>query len=310
MKKAILILLPLLLLLPDIVFGYDIVAVMDAERPHYQQALLGFQEVCDCSPTPMGGVKSIQHFTLSRIIIGDKNDAEVTANIRSCRPDLILAVGNRGLRAATAVPGIPILYMLVTHPNRIVGQRSNITGVELRLPADLQLQTIHSHLPDLKRLGVIYDPRRTGALISEAKIAAPAHGISLLASPIHDRSKIPQLLGAMQRANLDGFWMVPDLTVLSPATLQDIFLFSLENKIPLITFADKFLHLGAAVSITFNMRAVGIQAGEIAQEIAAGTPISAISPRAANQTTVKENDLIIKKLGVTYKRTGQQGGAR
>lgn len=310
MKKAILILLPLLLLLPDIVFGHDIVAVMDAERTHYQQALRGFQEICNCAPTPVGGVKAIQPFTLRRIVIGNMRKDEVTAQIRACRPDLILAVGNQGLRAAMTIADVPIIYMLVAHPDRIIGRRGNITGVELRLPADLQLKAMRAHLPDLKRLGVIYDPNRTGAFIANAKIAAPAHGITLLADPINDRSKIPEFLDAMHRADLDGFWMIPDLTVLSPATMQDIFLFSLENKIPLITFADKYLQQGAAVSITFDMQAIGIQAGKISQKIAAGTPISTIAPQTSNQAAVHANDLIIKKMGVTYKRTVQPGGAQ
>lgn len=102
--------------------------------------------------------------------------------------------------------------------------------------------------------------------------------------------------------------MIPDLTVLSPTTLQDLILFSLENKIPLITFADKYLRLGAAVSITFNMQAIGGQAGEIYHAIAAGTPASEIAATTAHQVIVHANHLIIKKMGVTYRHLDQKEG--
>ena len=309
MKKAFLIFLPLLLLLPNIVCGHDIVAVMDAERSHYQQALLGFQKICECSPAPTGGVKSVHPLTLRTVIIGNKGKDEIADAIRSLRPDIILAVGNRGLRAAATITGVPVVYMLVTSPDRIIGKRDNITGIELRLPANLQIKAMHTHLPDLKRLGVLYDPRRTGALIDKARIAAPDYDITLLPQSINNRSKIPELLNSMLANRIDGFWMIPDLTVLSPATLQNLLLFSLEKKIPLITFSDKYLHQGAAVSITFDMHAIGAQAGRITQAIINGAPISTIAGMPADQVIVHANHQIIKKMGVNYLHDEQQGGA-
>jgi len=310
MKKALLILVPLFLLLTDTVFGQEIVVLLDAERPHYLQVLQGFQTFCLHSPSPTTGVKSIHTSALHRIIIADKGADQIAADIRAYRPDLILAIGNRGLEAAMTVPEVPVVYLLVSQPARLVGNRANITGIELRLSAALQLAAMREHLPKLKRLGVIYDPLRTGDLIAEATIAAPQHGITLLARPLGNRSDIPQLLKSMQTAKLDGYWLIPDLTVMDPTTLPNFLLFSLANKIPLITFSDKYLQDGAAVSITFDMLEMGSQAGKIASAILCGTPASAIPPQPAQQALVKHNPLIVKKLGVTFLDQPQKGGER
>lgn len=292
------------------VFGHDIVAVMDAERPHYEQAMGGFLQVCSCSSKPAGGVKSVNPLTMHRLIIGGMNVDQITTSIQAHRPDLIIAMGNRSLRAAAKIHNVPILYLMVNNPAHIIAGHNNITGINFKLTASVQLESIHTHLQDLKRLGVIYDPRRTGKLIDKAQIAAPNYAMELLAHPIASRNEMPQLLHVMQKENLDGFWMIPDLTVLSPATIQEILLFSLENKIPLITFADKYLQQGAAVAITVNLPAMGVQAGKMALSILAGKPIATIPPEPAKQSLVNGNDLIIKKMGVNFKTTTPAGGTQ
>ena len=309
MKKSFLIIFPLLLLLPDIVFGYELVVVMDADRPSYQQAVGGFTKACSCPPTPVRGVKSIHTITPHQVLIGNKNTKESTAHIRTFQPDLILAIGNRSLKAAVQIHNVPIIYLLVANPARIIGKRNNITGIKLMLPADLQMKTMQKHLPNMNRLGVIYDQQRTGELIAEAKKRAPNNSISLVAMPLDRRSKLPETLKALRKADLDALWMIPDLTVLNPATMNDLLLFSLENKIPLITFADKYLKQGAAVSITFDMWGIGIQAGKIAHSVLSGTPIATIPPQTAKQAAVKVNDRIIEKMGIKIKKSAKKGGA-
>lgn len=307
MKKTLIIFLPLLLLLPTLVSGHEIVIVMDAERPSYQQALNGFTKACNCHPAPVQGIKSIHPATPHKVIINQQNTEETIAHIRSFRPDLILAIGNRGLQAAIQVPDVPIIYLLVANPERIIGNQNNITGIELKISAALQLKVLHEHLPKIKKLGVIYDPRHTGDIIDEATIAAPAQSITLLTRPLGHRGRFQEILEAMLADKIDAFWMVPDTTVLTPATLQQLILFSLENKIPVITFADKYLQQGAAVSITFDLWAAGVQAGKIASSVLNGTPIASIPPQTINKTIVHKNDRILEKLGVATRNLAQQG---
>ena len=311
MKKALLAILPLFLLLPDAAFGQEILAVMDTERPHYQQMLQGFMSVCACCTiAPAVGVKSIQQVTLRQLVIADKSPEAISAEIRNTRPDLILAIGNRSLQATMQVTEVPIVYLLVANPQRLVGKRGNITGIELRLPADQQFEAIRRHLPNVKRLGVIYDPARTGDLVAEATIAAPKHLLKLIASPINNRGDIPKLLSGLRTARVDAIWMLPDITLLEPTTLQDLVLFSLENKMPLITFADKYLQAGAAVSITLDMTTIGAEAGKMANAIIGGTPVAAVPPQPAPRAIVKHNPLIVKKLGVTFIDNGQMGAVK
>jgi len=310
MKRTLFIFLSLLLLLPEIGFGKEIVVVMDAEHPHYQKALQGFIKACGCPPAPVQGVKSIRTVTPHKVIIGNKSTEEATAHVRDFRPDVILAIGNKGLQTAVQIQDVPIIYLLVANPTRIIGKRKNITGIELNLPANIQLKAMREHLPNMKRLGVIYDQQRTGEFVSKAEHVAPDHAINLVEMPLTQRSGFPKLLKSLKKADIDAYWMIPDLSVLNPTNLHDLLLFSLENKIPIITFTDKYLQHGAAMSITFDTWAIGIQAGKIAHSIMTGTPVTDLPPQSANKTTVKVNEKIIKKLGVPFKVAAEKGGSQ
>ncbi|MFZ2948374.1 MAG: ABC transporter substrate binding protein, partial [Desulfuromonadaceae bacterium] len=65
----------------------------------------------------------------------------------------------------------------------------------------------------------------------------------------------------------DLFWMLPDITVITPETAEAILLFSLENNIPILTFSEKYLERGAMLSIGIDPFDIGRQAGEMAQTL-------------------------------------------
>ena len=72
------------------------------------------------------------------------------------------------------------------------------------------------------------------------------------------------------KGKIDVFWMLPDLTVITPETIEFMLLFSLENKIPVFAFSEKYVELGAFMSIGVDAFDIGIQAGEMAEKILSG----------------------------------------
>ncbi|MDH5298572.1 MAG: hypothetical protein OEV91_06095 [Desulfobulbaceae bacterium] len=305
MKKALLLILPLFLLLAAPARAHEIVAVLDSDRPHYQQVLQGFSSALLAGPSPARGVKAITPSTLTTVTVN--NPEQAATAIRARRPDLILALGSDALKAATLVDDIPVIYLLTPDAMITAANRARITGIDLRIPPQLQIEALRRHLPAVKRLGVVYDPGRSAQLIAQAKSAVANTSLQLVAATAATtREALQQIIALADR--IDAYWMIPDLTVLTPATLEALFLQSLQRRIPVVTFADKYLESGAAVSITFDLDGMGRQAGEMASGILAGTPVGKMSPRPVDRVTVKFNDRIIARMGLTVSRPTTRGG--
>jgi putative ABC transport system substrate-binding protein len=95
--------------------------------------------------------------------------------------------------------------------------------------------------------------------------------------------------------------MLPDQTVVTPQTLDHIFFFSLENRLPIITFAEKYLKLGAVLSVSFDPTDMGKQAGELALTILNGTNVSDLAPVQVRKADIQVNRLTAKLLGLDIK---------
>ena len=297
MRKAFLLVLPLLFLLVRPAAAQEVVVVLSGTSAPYREIADDFRACCLYPSLPTGGIRSVAPLDLNEIVVADRAPEEVAASIRELRPDLILAVGNPALQAAALVERIPIVYLLVARPELVAGSRTDLTGIVMHIPARLQFAAIRRHLPGVRRLGVVYDPSRVDALITEARRAAPAQGIELIATAVDDDRKVPAALTTM-RGKIDALWLLPDMTVVQPATLKDLALFSLESRLPIIAFADKYLLTGAAMAITFDFRAMARQAGEIVSRILAGTAAAAIAPQHPDAVSVHLNDRIIGKLAI------------
>ncbi|HBI14089.1 MAG TPA: hypothetical protein DDY20_00965 [Desulfobulbaceae bacterium] len=101
--------------------------------------------------------------------------------------------------------------------------------------------------------------------------------------------------------------MVPDITVLTPQNVDYILLFSMENRVPIFTFAKKYLDQGAALSVSFDTVDMGKQAGELACKILNGTMPADLPPEAVRKVVVEINANTLKMLGIVFQeREGEK----
>jgi putative ABC transport system substrate-binding protein len=101
------------------------------------------------------------------------------------------------------------------------------------------------------------------------------------------------------KGKADLFWMLPDATVITPETVESILLLSLDYKIPILTFSEKYLELGAMLSIGVDPFDIGCQAGEMARKIFSGASGDA-QHADARKALVAVNMKIAGKLGITF----------
>jgi len=285
MPKIFFILLLFLTLCQDFVkAGQEIVAVQSLKVAPYQQALDGFKRVLD---------RDIKIITISEL-----KGTNLAKEINSINPDMVLAIGMGALSGVKWIKNIPIIYLMVLNPELAPADKKNITGINMNIPQEKQLTALLEVLPDTKTIGLLYDPKRTGSLVKRARDAARKIKIELMAKKINRPSQVASMLKEM-RGNIDVFWMLPDITVITPETIELMLLFSLEHKIPVLTFSEKYVESGALMSISIDAFDIGIQAGEIAESILSGK--KTINGRNINPRKIVPsiNLTIANKLDVT-----------
>ncbi len=305
MKKALLIILPLLLCLARPAAGQEILVVTASSAPPFRGMLDAFRDECISGQPLLGGVKSVQPTSIRELAVGEMGTAELAGVIRDRRPDLVLTIGDKALQAAIQADATtPLVYLLAAAPAQDSRGRRNVTGITMQIPAAVQLAAIRRHLPRVRRLGVLYDPIHSGPFVAEAQKAAGG-GLTLVPEKVSDSQQVPARLEALA-GHIDAFWMVPDLTVLNHTTLPGLMLFSLTNRVPIITFADKYLAHGAAVSVTYDLKAMARQAARLALTINAGTPADQLAPLSPDSVAVHLNDVVLRKLDIQINREGTQ----
>ncbi len=263
--------------------GYEIVAVQSAHVKPFEEAIKGFERLCDAD--------------LHKIIISESQGVDVVREIKLKRPDMVLAVGGKALSLVKEIKDIPIVYLMVLNPQFALSEQENITGVSMNIPPRKQLQALLQTLPRAKRVGLLYDPKNTGYLIEEARKAAREADIELRAREIHHAREVATSAMEM-KGDIDVFWMLPDVTVMTPETIEFLVLYSLKYRIPLLAPSEKWLDMGAFVSTGIDAFDMGTQAGDMANKILAGRPVKNVQQALARKYVVSTNLMIAGKLGI------------
>jgi putative ABC transport system substrate-binding protein len=270
----------------------EIVAVQSVRVQPYEEAIRGFASVCPSR--------------LQRFVVSESEGQDVLREIKMIRPDMVLAVGRDALSLVKSIKNIPILYLMVLNPQSILSGEKNISGVSMHISPEKQLGALQEAVPRAKRIGLVYDPNRTGPFVRDAQSAAARMGLVLTAKEVHNAKEAPPLITDMKR-HIDLFWMLPDATVITPEVVEFLLLFSLENRIPLLTFSEKYLEMGAFMSTGIDPFDMGRQAGEMANKILQGKDAGGAEPVHARRMVVSTNLMIAGKLGIALNVAGIAG---
>jgi len=243
------------------------------------------------------GFKSLCTAKIKRVVTSGMGASETVREVRSVNPSLIVTIGMDALAKVRNVKDIPVIYLMVLDPLQLIGGDDNVTGVGMRIPAERQLAELHKVLPQVKRVGVLYDPARTGSFIREAQAAARTMGIDLLVREAHEPKNA---LAALQwmRGKVELFWMPPDVGVVTQETVNLLLLSATESSIPVFTFSGKYVERGAILSLEADPHDMGRQAGEMAKRALAGADVRDITPLPARNFIITINLKVANKLGI------------
>ncbi len=270
----------------------DVMVVQGLRVKPYDEALRGFRCACGAQ--------------VKRFFLTDLEGMDVVRKVREEKPRLLFVIGGDALKKVRAIRDVPVVYVMVVDPQSIVRGGENITGVAMGVPPEKYLDLLALISPPPRVVGLIYNPATTGHLMKRVQQAARARGVVLQAREVHSSREVPAALDRLKGV-IDSFWMLPDTTVVTPETVELLLLFSQKNRVPVISFAAKYVVMGALAALDIDGFDQGKQAGEMATSLLNGTPLAELPASDSRRAVVRTNMSVAKKLGITLKGSAGLG---
>jgi len=275
----------IMFLLPSLAWAADVVVVKTKEFPLYDEAVAGFKKVYK------GSINTL-------VMKGSLADPDKLASaVRRNNPKVILAVGLKAAKVLKSqISDIPIVFCMAMNPVQNKLRSRNTTGVDMEPTPKAQLQAFKETLPSLRKIGIIYDPKRTGPFIDKARKAAGAVGITLIAKKAKQKKDVPGALKEVIKT-ADALWLIRDATVMSREFFNHTLIMQFEKKIPLLAYSPMFVRKQAVCSFAASYSDLGKKAAEVTLMIISGTNVGDI-PIQSPQGTLTINLNSAAKAGV------------
>ncbi len=179
------------------------------------------------------------------------------------KPDLILTVGILAtILAKEQFPDIPIVFCMVINHERFNLQDDNVFGVSLDAAVGDQFAVFRELIRSYKRIGIIYDPVNTGKIVSEAALVARNTDMRLLMAEVTSHTEVESALRNMI-GKIDALWIVPDVTVITKDSLDNINKVALKHRLPTFCTSDILVKQGILLSVSADYTSIGVQAARL-----------------------------------------------
>ena len=270
----------LVLLLPFPAEAYDLLIVQSQHSPMYDEVL--------------HGIHSVRKFTERVITLSDYAEVDIKRIVREDRPSVVVTLGDLALESARKVHRVAVLPLMAISYRQTSGNHGFVNGIEVLIPPERYLALFK--LLKTHRVGVIYSKDKTGAYVLHAQRIASKFGVVLVPKEVSSPKAVFAQLDVL-KDSVDALWMLPDSAVISQLTVEGFANFSIEQKVPLVSYASVYLSHGASVVVEIDRTDLGVQAGEMIVELLAGeTPVGEPAPRKA---VLRLNQTVMKRLGIT-----------
>jgi putative ABC transport system substrate-binding protein len=234
----------------------------------FQEAAAGLASVLDSA-----GVRVVIHMHSP----GESGDAPTLAEVIAAEDvDLLVTVGTVATdRVLELASNIPTVFCMVLDPVgrgfvRDLGKPGGrVTGVEMDIPIEAQLEALKQTVPKARRIGVLYSTERNRQLVDQATGIADSMGLKLIPAEVMSDEALPRVLRKLT-GEIDALWGVPDPVAFSNVSTKHIILTTLRGRIPFMGLSASFVKAGALLALSCDYYDVGCQAAETALEVLHG----------------------------------------
>jgi ABC-type uncharacterized transport system substrate-binding protein len=235
-----------------------IAVVKSADRAAYAQVLAGFS--------------SELRARVEEIDLDERQEADPRAILRALqpittsRPKLVLAIGPTAAASVRKlVLDVPVIFTMVPYYQRYGLEAPNVTGIALTTDFATQLDALKGAFPNVKRVGLLFDPRLSAKVAAEARAAGEKLGLSMV--PVEAESARAEKAISSARGRVDAMLMLADKTVATAQVVRRLIGFCESEKLPLLAISASQVKEGATLSLSANATALGAQAGRVASKI-------------------------------------------
>lgn len=262
----------------------EIVALKTSDIKPYSEAVEGFISTCNC--------------TVTELNLQDMDRKDIKENILRLKPDAVLAIGTDALNRVLTLSGLPVFYTMASPPDPgSAGPGKNIFGVSMDIRPETYLITMARLLPDVKRIGLIYNRQNTGQFVKDALAVSRFTRFEIIALENSVPGRAPALIESL-KGKIDVFWILPDSSVITSGTIETILLFSFQNHVPVVSYTKKHVKMGAVASLTVSPFDLGAQAGELAAIKLRNDLLEVPALSRPQKIALSVNKKIAEKLGV------------
>jgi putative ABC transport system substrate-binding protein len=212
------------------------------------------------------------------------------------RPDVLVGIATPTAQAlVSATRSIPIVFTAVTDP---IGAKlvktmqhpgKNVTGLSDLSPVKQHVELIKELMPDVKTIGVVYNPGEANAvsLIALLKQSVKENGLKLVEATALKSADVQSATQSIVEKS-DIIYALIDNTVAS--AIEGMIVTANQAKTPVFGAATSYVDRGAIASLGFDYYQIGMQTANYVAEILNGK-----DPGSIDVTVAKGSDLVVNK---------------
>ncbi|HYV68505.1 MAG TPA: ABC transporter substrate-binding protein [Pseudolabrys sp.] len=192
-------------------------------------------------------------------------------------PDVIVPITTPTSQAVVAATkDIPIVFSTVTDPlaaklvPKLDKPGGNVSGVADPVPIEQMLTAIKQLVPNLKKLGFVYDPSLPNSIVTTKAIKemAPKFGFETVDSPAMGLNNVPAA-GQALVGKVDAIFVPNDTTVY--AVFEALVKIAQDGKVPLFSSERRSVERGAVATIGLDFKRMGVETANMVDKVLKGT---------------------------------------
>lgn len=228
----------------------------------------------------------------------------IAKQIRDEHPDVVVGIATPTAQAcAQAIKDLPIVFAAVTDPvgaglvETLERPGGHITGTTDMSPVDRQVELIASLVPNLKRLGVIYNSGEANslAIVQVLREVAAARGMSVEEATVSNSAGVFQAAKSLV-GRADAVYIPTDNTVVS--AFEAITKVGIESQLPIFAADVDSVARGAIAALAVDYYKMGRQTGEMVARVFAGAKPAEMPVETLREFQIHLNPGSAAKMGL------------
>ena len=230
--------------------------------------------------------------------------AQIARKMVGDEPDIIVAIATPSAQAAVvASKSIPVVFSAVTDPlaaklvPSLKKPGGNVTGLSDMANLKEHLALIKEFVPNLKALGIPYNPGETNSvsMLASIKIEAAKMGIKIVESAAPKSSDV--MIAAKQLVGkVEAIYCPIDNTIIS--AVESVVKVGIDAQIPVFAGDTSTVSRGAVAAVGYDYFDLGRQTGDIVVRILKGEKPGSIDVKMAKGTNLHVNPKMAAMMGI------------